>query len=125
MLTRLLTGLLMQGVAGTFFAFSLANLESFGQARLAPWLRLPPDFLSLGQPGQSRGLWPRIPWLSGQALTPVFPGLAGLLMQGYTVHVHVNQPYECYNVYAYKKAHMGFGHPCQRSYATVCAMSHK
>ena len=29
------------------------------------------------------GLWLGSPWLSGPALTPVYPGLAGFLMQGF------------------------------------------
>ena len=53
-----------------------------GQAGLTLWPRLPCFFFPWPAWPKS-GLWLGSPWLSGRALTPVYPGLAGLLMQGF------------------------------------------
>ena len=96
-LTGFLTGLLVQGVAWAGLAgqLRLGWPVQVGLAVLFPW----PPWPVLARPGlplgrgfpvffipwparPKPGLWPGLTRLSGQALTPVFPGLAGLLMQG-------------------------------------------
>ena len=54
-----------------------------GQAGLTLWPRLPCFFFFPWPAWPKPGLWLGSPWLSGPALTPVYPGLAGFLMQGF------------------------------------------
>ena len=84
-------GLASSGRAGrSFFAFSLATLACFGQTGLAPWPRLPRFFIPW--PARPKpGILPGLPRLSGQALTPVFPGRPGSWCKGISGldHYHI------------------------------------
>ena len=71
----------MQTIYVFCFSFSILAPENRGRAGLALWLRLPRFFIpwpTWPKPGHKPGS----PQLSGRALTPVYPGLAGFLMQG-------------------------------------------
>ena len=66
------------------FSFSILAPANRGQARPGwPCGRGFPVFFSPWPAWPKPSLWLGSPWLSGPALTPVYPGLAGFLMQGF------------------------------------------
>ena len=69
------------GLAGLFLLFPWPPWHVLARPGL-PLGRGFPVFFIPWPARPKPGLWPGFPRLSGQALTPVFPGLAGLLMQG-------------------------------------------
>ena len=74
------------------FSFSILAPANCGQARPGwPCGRGFPDFFIPWPTRPKPDHKPGSPWLSGRALTPVYPGLAGFLMQGY-LHVKITKP---------------------------------